>query len=191
MKDVKAGEVYAVVSWYSTQDFRGDPERWTAVEWENFGKRATPVRALEVGVDVPTYRRKGVQVQALERDTLEPAVKHGTESDPNIYAIRAINLLGPWQAMHDLYHDYVEDQEERRATEAERRDRERLARQEEAAARWRTEEFDRARRHIEQVSEVLGNELPTGTRRDAAIRTLVELRNPNGNPYENGTFTVS
>jgi hypothetical protein len=183
MKDVKVGEVYAMLSWggretrgYSVAEYRG-------TQWEAAGQRAQPVRVLETSVDVPGYRRPGVLVRRLDRDTLEDAPKHdGTPVDE--FAVHTAQLLAPWAELHAAYHDWLDELEEKRVREQEEREREKARRQEKAARDWMEREFAAAANDIDDVVKVLS--LPPVQDLEAKVRELVEMRNPDGNPYLNG-----
>lgn len=197
LRDVKAGEIYAVMGW-GGRDLRNGYGHFDSADWERVGKAAEPVLALAVGVPVQGYRRSGVTIRYLERDTLQPRLipargprMEAAAGPPTMHesGVLAVNLVAPWHELHAAYHDWLDERVEARERAEVERKREQARRTEEAARRWMAEEFERARRDIEQVMEVVNGE-PGRTADDDEIRGLVDLRHPDGNPYLNGTFTV-
>lgn len=197
LRDVKVGQLYLALRFGRVQAWEWPPR--DAVGWQKIGERGHPVRALEVGVDIPGYRRKGVRVQYLDRDTLEP-LRYGDPDtswgDPDLrgrvcepVAMMAVGLLMPWAEFFVLYHEYLDEAEEEAERRRELREQENARRQEAAAREWMEERFSEARRDIEQVCEVINGE-PGRTAIDDELRALVELRYPRGNPYLNGERTA-
>lgn len=180
LKDVQSGKVYATVSWRSPRDWPNDVSQWGGVEWERFAEAAIPFRVDEVGVPVATYSRSGVRGVYLDRETLEPR-EHGG-------AMLAVSLLGEWDALRVGVHEFFDARAEESARRQEEREREGARKQEAAAREWMQRQFEDARADIDDVVSVLS--LPPVADLEGKVRELVELRNPEGNPYLNGKYTA-
>jgi hypothetical protein len=192
LKDVKVGEVYLVVPYGQPviprrEAFGADSEHRG---WRELDRSGLPGRVLEAGVKVPHYRRPGVRVQPLDKGTLEP-LRYGEPGttrgrDDGVgelvkpMGVLAVSLLMPWQEFHAAYHDFLDASAEAEAARRDRREREEAEQRERQARQWMERAFSGARDAIEQVGEACGMELVVT---DERVRRLVELRNPDGNPY--------
>lgn len=203
LKDVKVGEVYLVVSYGRAEgrppdrEHAADHERAEVRRWfEELGRRGTPYRVLKAPVPVPGYQRKGVECIHVDRDTLEPWVSPDGKRRAEPEGKMAVSIVMPWTEFYRAYHEHLDAVEEWHETRRVEREREQQAKQEAAAARWRTQEFEKAKRDIEQVAQVFESfggvhgEHAEMDATDAKVRLLVELRHPDGNPYENGRYTA-
>lgn len=193
LKDVKAGGVYAMLSW-GGRELRHEFGSFGAGDWERVGEKAVPVEVLAVGVKVDGYKRPGVRLRYLDRDSMEPVllVARGERGQPvagpptlHEGETLAATLIAPWDELRRGYIDFLDAANEQRAAAAAERALVDARRQEEAARDWMQRHFAEARRDIEQVMEVVNGE-PGRTADDDEVRALVDLRNPDGNPYLNG-----
>lgn len=185
LRDIEVGTCYAAVRYYERRVHERIEEgaRLERAEWDAGWNDLRPVVVLETRVPVPGYQRPGVSVQWLDRDTMEP------RDAPT--AISATKLLLPWDEWDARYHQYVEQQRELERQRQERVERERAEAHERNAREWMDREFARAREHITEVRVVIdGPPYVDGYEpSDDDVRKLVDHRNPDGNPYLNGTFT--
>lgn len=195
LKDIAAGEVYAVVRYFDRRKHTGieDGARLEAREWEEAWSSLAPARVLEVGVQVQHYSRPGVRVQWLEPETLEPRTdREGRVPEPD--GLLASNVLLPWQVWTVRYHEFVEDRLEEDRRRSEERVREKARRQEKAAKDWMAREFAYAREAIEDVLAIVdppqvldgGAGAMAREASDEEVQRLVERRHPEGNPYLTG-----
>lgn len=190
LRDIVAGEAYAAVLYYRP-DQHGrqvvSGRDWNAAAWEKLWHDAYPVRVIEVGVRVATYSTPGVRAYRLDPQTMERQVWEHSGEPAEDYAMRAVQLLMPWDEWVALYYERIEAHEEQQAVREEERKRERARRQEAAARDWMQRAFASARADIYDVMTVINGPFGEGWQpEDEHVRALVERRNPNGNPYLNG-----
>jgi hypothetical protein len=187
LKNVVQGEVYLVARYGRAKrpgEYRSHSSRDQKISWQHLADDCVPMRALEVGVDVPHYSRKGVLLQQVDPGTLEPRVwsHSGEVAEPD--GKLAVSIVMPWSEFVVGYHEFleaVEEDEERRRVE---RDLEDARRREANAKSWMERVFQEAKSDIEQVCEVIeSSAFSSSGMIDVYARALVDLRYPEGNPY--------
>lgn len=195
LKDVKAGEVYLVARYGSPPRGRswrpGSEQHHDRRMWENLEKSCYPARVVDVGVRVPPYTRPGAMVQPVEAGTLKPLVYgdpgthygdgelRGEVVEPR--GVLAALIIMPWQEFVVGYHEYLDAAAEHAERLRVEREQERARQRERDAKAWMEREFSRAKQDIEQVAQVVW---PAGLEFcDDDVKALVDLRNPDGNPY--------
>lgn len=207
LKDIEVGVMYAVTR-YAERSMKVTTDKDGRVkladkDYDSIDSRVYPAMVTEVGVQVGHYERPGVRVVEYDRHTMTrtldsrplPAdgswhhgagVVAGPKNQRPPYELRAVQVIVPWDQWLDLYHAHVEAVEE----EAERKNHERALeqarRQEQAAKDWMKREFAYAREIIVEVMEIIEGE-ENYEPSDGQVQALVEHRNPDGNPYLNGT----
>lgn len=156
-------------------------------------RSASRAKILELGVPYRGGRSVGAKVQFLHRATGEPvpASSWSGEIRPpvDIQVVRYVQIIMPWEDWIDAYHQHITDVEEAAERREEERRLEKARRQEQAAKDWMAREFESARRDIADVRVAVdGPPYVDGYEPDDEdVRKLVEHRNPDGNPYLNGT----
>lgn len=193
LKDIKPGCRYAMVQFFNPSVRNTINEDGSIVEdaaataLEATWKSVSMVEAIEVGVSVPSYSRRGVRLRKLDVETGEPLLDDdGREQEIRVLAIV---VVAPWDEFERAYHERADREAERAAEDKARRAREAARRQEQAARQWMEREFATAGEHIREVAEVLGI-AEADIDLDATKRKLVGIRNPDGNPYLNGQRTA-
>lgn len=203
-KDVEEGVEYAASMHARLGDMidgravrEGRFEHVKAHEMEGLGISLIRVRVVELDA-VPAIgrgstrwaakTRPGVMVERLDRETGEKqswGSSNGVEHWTRWMAYGQLQMS--WERWTMAWADWLtgkEEESERRRVEAEQ---EKARRQEAAAKRWMEEEFRDARSDIVQVKQALGwYGGPADDPSDDEVRALVDLRNPDGNPYLNG-----
>lgn len=190
LADIEQGTVYAAVFYYRP-DHHGRAvvhgRDWNAAVWEKLWHDLYPVLVLEKPVTVGHYSTPGVLVRRIDPQTGEHLRWAFNGELAEDEAMRAVSLLMPWDEWTDLYLGRMQAHEDAAARRREEHDAVKRARQEAAAKDWMKREFASARRCFEQMATL--GKLPEGFD-DGDVRALVELREPDGNPYLNGTHEV-
>lgn len=184
LAEVEAGAVYAMAPYFD-RDVHGSggigSGRAEAQAYDQAWRSLYPVRVLEVPVEHPGYARRGVRVQRLRRDDLEPDPRY----EPDV--VQAVKIVLPWAEWDRRYHEHVADREEAAERLRLEREREQARRQERAAREWMDRAFAAARRDLADALEVLNGASEVS---DDHVTALVERRHPEGNPYLNGRATA-
>lgn len=186
-KAIKIGERYAVVR-YRPRRLSGhlDIATMRPDQFDDLAEAVYCVEVVEKDVELPWLTRRGVKVRHVPELSDGRHVGRNHSDEDGCQLLQTAWVLWPWAVWENAWADRIESQERIEREQIERRRVQEERERERRAQEWMTREFAGAQSDYDEFVE-LGLVDPAAQDRDETVRRIVDHRNPEGNPYLNGS----